>query len=121
VSFVATSRAEAARDFYANKLGFCFAGEDRFALLFRMPDGGKLRVQKVEQFEPQTFTVLGWEVEDISEAVQALAAKGVEFVRVPNLPQDGDGVWSAPDGTRVAWFKDPDGNTLSLAEHPATL
>jgi hypothetical protein len=61
--------------------------------------------------------VLGWEVPDISEAAQALHADGVTFQRYPGLAQDDDGVWTSPSGARVAWFKDPDGNTLSISQH----
>ena len=89
--------------------------EDPFALVF---DGGGtvLRVQKVQSFTPHPFTAVGWNVPDIAAEVLALAAKGVTFERYSFFQQDDKGVWTAPDGTGVAWFKDPDGNTLSLAQ-----
>jgi catechol 2,3-dioxygenase-like lactoylglutathione lyase family enzyme len=75
-----------------------------------------LRIQKVADAAPHPFTALGWQVEDIRTAVHALAAAGVSCERFPGLHQDGDGIWTAPSGARIAWFKDPDGNVLSLTE-----
>ena len=75
-----------------------------------------LRVSKVESFEPVPFTVLGWEVPEIREAVKSLAYHGIVFQRYPGMLQDELGIWHSPGGARVAWFKDPDGNTLSLTE-----
>jgi hypothetical protein len=72
----------------------------------------------MEAFNPAPYTILGWKVPDISAAVQQLTATGVAFERYPFLEQDADGIWSAPEGAaKVAWFKDPDGNVLSLSEH----
>ena len=51
-------------------------------------------------------------------SVTELATTGVEFTRYGFMKQDKQGIWDAPGGTRVAWFKDPDGNTLSLSQHP---
>jgi catechol 2,3-dioxygenase-like lactoylglutathione lyase family enzyme len=114
-AFVATAQPEHARAFYRDTLGLKLVAEDPFALVF---DGGNtiLRVQKVQSFTPQPFTVLGWNVSDIAKEVDALTAKGVVFERYSFLRQDARGVWTSPDGASVAWFKDPDGNTLSLAQ-----
>jgi hypothetical protein len=76
-----------------------------------------LRVVRVGEFEPHPFTVLGWAVEDLDEAVSTLAERGVTFERYAFVEQDERRIWTAPGGTRVAWFKDPDGNTLSLSHH----
>jgi catechol 2,3-dioxygenase-like lactoylglutathione lyase family enzyme len=65
------------------------------------------------------YAVLGWVVPDIDEAVRGLQAAGVRFQRYDGMPQDDRGVWQAPNGARVAWFKDPDGNTLSITQHSA--
>ena len=73
-----------------------------------------LRVTRTERLVPQPFTVLGWRVEDATAAVQELARRGVSFERYPRLEQDDLGVWTSPSGARVAWFKDPDGNLLSV-------
>ena len=69
-----------------------------------------------ETFTPQPFTVLGWAVRDIAQTVRELAARGVAFHRYGFMQQDDLGIWSAPSGARVAWFPDPDGNTLSLTQ-----
>ena len=114
-AFVATTKPEHARAFYRDTLGLKLVSEDPFALVF---DGGGtvLRVQKVQSFTPHPFTAVGWNVPDITAEVLALTAKGVTFERYSFFQQDDNGVWTAPDGTGVAWFKDPDGNTLSLAQ-----
>jgi len=75
-----------------------------------------LRIQKVEQLTPAQHTVLGWGVADIHATVKGLAGKGVAFERYGFLPQDDSGVWTSPVGAKIAWFKDPDGNTLSLTQ-----
>ena len=75
------------------------------------------RWPKCSEFNVQPFTVLGWEVGDIQAEIADLVKRGVGFMRVATVEQDEAGVWAAPDGTRVAWFKDPDGNTLSLSQH----
>ncbi|MEO8725156.1 MAG: VOC family protein [Acidobacteriaceae bacterium] len=93
--------------------------DDAHALAFRMSGspGTMLRVSKLRQFTPAAYTVLGWEVADIREAVRTLAAKGVAFERYPWMPPDDDAVFTFPNGDAVAWFKDPEGNVLSLSQH----
>jgi catechol 2,3-dioxygenase-like lactoylglutathione lyase family enzyme len=118
VAFVATKQPKKAKAFYREKLGLKFVSDDGFALVFDI-DGTMLRIATVQDFTPFPFTVLGWEVKAIAKSVSVLAAKGVKFERFPGLPQDEMGVWSAPGGAKVAWFKDPDGNILSLSQHPA--
>jgi hypothetical protein len=70
----------------------------------------------VDHFEPQGFTVLGWQVKDIDHVVDSLTKRNVKLARYPGMAQDERGIWSSPSGARVAWFKDPDGNTLSLTQ-----
>lgn len=113
-AFVATTDPDRAREFYAAKLGLKFLGDDGFALLFDS-NGSRLRVAKVQAFTPAPFTVLGWEVSDMDAALEDLAGNGVSIERFPFLPQDDRGVCTFPNGDQVAWFKDPDGNTLSVA------
>jgi len=112
-AFAATTNPGQAKTFYQDVLGLELASEDSFALQFNC-NGGYLRVTTVQQFTPQTFTVLGWSVPDIYETIQQLTAKGVVFERYSFFNQDEAGVWTAPGGTKIAWFKDPDGNVLSL-------
>ncbi len=113
VAFVATSHAEKCKSFYQGTLGLPLTSEDPFALVFDA-HGTALRIQKVESFTPHPFTALGWAVKDADAMVKALTEKGVVFERYGFLQQDALGIWSAPGGARVAWFKDPDGNVLSL-------
>jgi hypothetical protein len=82
--------------------------------------GIQLRVTRVEELTPSPHTVLGWDVGDVPAAVKQLAAKGVTFEHYEGFGQDADGIWSAPDGTKVAWFKDPDGNLLSVSQNPSS-
>jgi len=70
----------------------------------------------VDAVAPHAYTALGWEVHDLAASVRALAARGVPMARFPGLAVDADGIWDTPDGSRVAWFQDPDGNTLSLSQ-----
>jgi len=117
-AFVATRDAARAKAFYGDVLGLRLVDEDGFALTFDA-NGTTLRVSIVEQVTVAPYTVLGWRVPDVGAAAQGLAARGVAFERYPFLEQDARGVWTAPGGARIAWFKDPDGNTLSIAELPA--
>lgn len=113
--FVATSDPKAAARFYGEVLGLTLVEHSPYALVFD-DVGVTLRVQVVEAFEPAAFTVHGWQVTDITQEVAKLTAKGVVFERFTQLEQDAMGVWSTPDGARIAWFKDPCGNVLSLTE-----
>jgi catechol 2,3-dioxygenase-like lactoylglutathione lyase family enzyme len=113
VAFIATANAERARAFYAGTLGLTLVADERVALVFDA-HGVTLRIAKVDAFTPQPFTVLGWRVEDIASMVENLTARGVVFERFAGMTQDDAGIWTSPDGSRVAWFKDPDGNLLSV-------
>ena len=117
-AFAATTDARKARQFYEGVLGLRVLSDDEFALAFDS-NGTQLRVQKVEAVNPPPFTVLGWQVADITSIVSALSRSGISFERYSFMKQDAAGIWTAPGGTKVAWFKDPDGNLLSLAEHGA--
>jgi len=117
VSFLATKDGAACRAFYAGKLGFAVASDDAMAMILET-NGRSIRVQKLREFTPQTFTVLGWNVSDIESTVTALEHVGIRCERWPEWQQNERGIMDFPDGTRVAWFKDPDGNILSLAQMP---
>ena len=104
-----------AREFYENTLGLTLVSNDPFALVFDA-NGTTLRVQKVEALEPRPFTAVGWTVNDIQKIVATLKQKNVLCERFPGMAQDAHGVWASASGARVAWFKDPDGNLLSLTE-----
>lgn len=115
VAFLATSNPTRARTFYSKTLGLRLVAEDQFALAFDVA-GVPLRIQKVDIVHPHPFTALGWQVRGIRRVVTGLAKRGVVFERYSFMDQDEHGVWLAPSGTKVAWFKDPDGNLLSLSE-----
>jgi len=117
MAFLATRDSARARRFYADVLGLRLVSDDPYALVFDAA-GTVLRVQKVDELEPRPFTVLGWRVANIEATVDALVARGVRFERYHGMDQDARGVWRTPGGARVAWFKDPDGNTLSLTQQP---
>ena len=116
VGFAITTKPEEAKIFYGEKLGFNFLRDDGFALVFDA-HGTMLRVSKMREFTAAQYTVLGWEVEDIVRAVRGLNERGVAFERYPGMPQDQTAICTFPGGDRVAWFKDPDGNVLSLSQH----
>lgn len=118
VAFAATTEPRRARAFYEGVLGLKLVEQSPFVLEFDA-NGTVLRIQVVPQLAPQPHTALGWSVADIAATVRALAARGVAFERFPGLEQDQSGVWASPSGARIAWFKDPDGNLLSLTQMPA--
>jgi catechol 2,3-dioxygenase-like lactoylglutathione lyase family enzyme len=115
VCFVATARPEESRRFYQGVLGLPMVEESPFAVVFDA-NGTELRVQKVHAVTPPPYTMLGWRVLDIETKARQLAENGIVLERYEGLLQDARGIWSTPDGTRVAWFKDPDGHTLSLTQ-----
>ena len=117
IGFVATKNPAKARDFYEKSLRLRFVYEDEFAVVFDA-NGTMLRVQKVYELHPAQHTVLGWAVDDIHTKIGELTKHGVRFERFEGLAQDERGVWAAPGGAKVAWFKDPDGNILSLTQFP---
>ena len=117
VAFVPTIDAAQARSFYESVLGLHVVSEDPFALVFDA-NGTMLRVTSVQNFKPQQFTIVGWEVTNIEEFVSRLSDRGVKFENYGMPGQDVRGIWKSPSGARIAWFKDPDGNVLSLTQFP---
>jgi catechol 2,3-dioxygenase-like lactoylglutathione lyase family enzyme len=117
VSFLVTTDAARCRAFFEGKLGFRVVSDDSYALVLDA-HGRHIRVQKMTKHEPRQYTVLGWNVRDIDAAIDELAAAGVKCEIFGTFKQNEKGVTDFPDGTRVAWFKDPDGNILSLAQMP---
>jgi catechol 2,3-dioxygenase-like lactoylglutathione lyase family enzyme len=116
VGFVMTTDYEAARAFYEGQLGLQFVSQDQFALAMRS-GGHMIRIGKVPSFTPAQNTVLGWEVADVRAVVEWLKGHGVETEKYGFVPDKELGIWEAPGGDKVAWFKDPDGNVLSLSQH----
>jgi catechol 2,3-dioxygenase-like lactoylglutathione lyase family enzyme len=116
IAFIPTKDAARSRAFYEQKLGLRFVSDDSFAVVMDCK-GTMLRIARVGDFTPHPFTILGWEVEDIDTTTEVMAGNGVKFSIFPELKQDDAGVWTAPGGVKVAWFKDPDGNILSISQH----
>ncbi len=116
VAFVPTRDAEKARSFYEGVLGLRFVKDDGFAMVLDA-NGILIRVAKMKDFTPAQFTILGWQVSEIETVVRDLQKKGVHFEIFGFFKQDELGIWTAPTGDKVAWFKDPDGNILSVSQH----
>jgi catechol 2,3-dioxygenase-like lactoylglutathione lyase family enzyme len=116
VGFVPTKDWEAARGFYVDKLGFAFVSQDQFALVVRA-GASTIRIAKVPNFTPLQGTILGWEVGNIEAVAKWLRERGVETEKYPFVEDKEFGIWKAPSGAKVAWFKDPDGNILSISQH----
>ncbi len=117
VAFIPTKDPAKARAFYEGVLGLRFLKDDGFALVMTA-NGIMVRIAKAE-FTPAQFTILGWQVTDIEKMAADLQTKGVKFERFGFFEQDQLGIWTAPTGDKVAWFKDPDGNILSISQHVA--
>ncbi len=116
VAFVPITDGDRARAFYEGVLGLQFVKDDGFAVVFDA-NGIMVRAAKMKEVKPAQFTILGWQVSGIEDVARALAAKGVKFEIFGFFKQDELGIWTAPTGDKVAWFKDPDGNVLSLSQH----
>lgn len=115
MAFVPTRDAKKARAFYVDTLGLKFLSEDPFAVMVEGA-GIKVRLVRVENHEPAKFTILGWEVADIEKSVSEMAARNVKFEQYGMPGQDARGIWNSPGGSKIAWFRDSDGNVLSLSQ-----
>ena len=115
VAFVATRDPSRAKKFYGDILGLPLVSEDEFALVFDA-SGTMLRVKRVQELAAAKYTVLGWRVRNIVQTAKNLQKADVTLERYPGMHQDELGIWNSPSGARVAWFKDPDGNTLSITQ-----
>jgi catechol 2,3-dioxygenase-like lactoylglutathione lyase family enzyme len=116
IGFVPTKDSKRSREFYEGKLGFQFVSDDQFALVVQAGES-MIRVVKAGNFTPAQYTVMGWEVTDIDAMVKWLNGRGVAFEKYPFVQDRELGIWTTPNGDKVAWFKDPDGNVLSLSQH----
>ena len=118
MAFLPSDDLDRARRFFTEVIGLPLVEHDPYACVFDA-NGTLLRVALVEPFVRPPHTVLGWRVPDIAAAMSALASRGLHFVRYEGIGQNSSGVRTAPSGDLVAWFKDPDGNTLSLSQTAA--
>lgn len=118
IAFLNIVDVERAKAFYGGTLGLRLVSEELpFAIVYDA-NGILVRLGIGKERIPFDGTLLGWRVPDAAAAVVELQQAGVVFERYGFLPQDDLGIWSTPTGAKVAWFKDPDGNTLSISEHP---
>src|SRR5579871_2098443 len=115
VAFLATSKPREARAFYEGVLGLKFTLDHEHLLVFEAGHA-RLMLQKTDKVTPPHGTALGWNVADIRGRIRELSGRGVSFERFEGMQQDELGVWSPAPGAGVAWFKDPDGNLLSLSQ-----
>lgn len=116
MAFLATAHPLTTRPFYEEVLGLPLKRTDPYAMVFNS-NGIELRISTVKDFKPASYSVMSWIVSDIHGTITGLQTKGVVFEKYSFLQQDPDGVWHSPDGTMVAWFKDPEGNLLSLTQY----
>lgn len=114
-SIIWTARLADAEAFYRDVLGLAVKAKSDGALVFDV-NGGDLRVSPVPSTRPSEHTVLGFAVADVDRTVECLQGKGVELERFAGFPHASNGVLTTPDGSRVAWFRDPDGNLLSVVQ-----
>jgi predicted enzyme related to lactoylglutathione lyase len=115
ITFVPSRDTKRAKAFYEGILGLRFVTEDQFAAVFDA-NGIMLRIVNIPESQPASFTILGWQVSDIEATVTSLQERGVQFQRYVGMDQDPLGIWNSPSGAKVAWFKDPDDNILSVTE-----
>lgn len=115
MAFVATRDPSRSKKFYRDTLGLLLVSEDEFTLVFDAT-GTMLRVTRVQELAAAKYTVLGWQVRDIVRTAKDLQKAHVTLERYPGMQQDELGIWRSPSGARIAWFKDPDGNTLSITQ-----
>lgn len=115
-TIICTSRLAEAERFYSDVLGLPLEARSHGALVYRV-GSATLRVSPVPSVQPSEHTVMGFAVAALKPILESLSGRGVEWERFPGFPHDQDGVVSLPDGTRVAWFRDPDGNLLSLVQY----
>ncbi|HKT00445.1 MAG TPA: VOC family protein [Rugosimonospora sp.] len=119
IAFLPSVDLDRSRRFFAGILGLAVEDVTPFACVLRA-GATMLRVTRVDTLQPQPFTVFGWRVPDIRATVAGLTAAGIDCLRYDGLGQDAAGVWTTPGGDLVAWFQDPDGNTLSLTQFAGT-
>jgi len=116
IGFAPTKDSTKAKDFYVGQLGLQFVSEDEYALVLNA-NGNMVRIIKAGDFKPVQYTVLGWEVQNIESVTAGLKSRGIKFEDYPFIQDRELGIWTAPNGDKIAWFKDPDGNVLSMSQH----
>ena len=115
VAFLAAADLDRSTRFLTDVVGLTLLERTPIADVYDA-HGTRLRVTLVDHAPQLPFTVLGWEVTDLDAEVDQLQARGATFERFAGMDQDDRGIWTAPGGDRVAWFRDTEGNLLSLSQ-----
>ena len=115
-TLVWTSRMTKADEFYGGLLGLPLKGRSHGASVYAV-GAGELRVSPVPATQPSEHTMLGFGVTNIGETADALLERGIVFERFPGFPHDARGILTTPEGAKVLWFRDPDGNLLSVVQY----
>jgi catechol 2,3-dioxygenase-like lactoylglutathione lyase family enzyme len=113
VAFVYAADQGRALGFYRDTLGLKVVDSDPYGAFLELP-GALLRLTAVSDFKPHAHPVLGFEVADIAATMAALRERGVSFDIFDGMGQDEHGVWTSPDGGKMSFFKDVEGNALML-------
>ncbi|MES2442169.1 MAG: VOC family protein [Pseudomonadota bacterium] len=116
VAYLFVSDRERALAFYVETLGLALRSSDPFGDFIDL-GGALVRLTAMPDYHGGPHPVLGWNVDDIGAAAEALRGQGIALIVYEGMGQDEAGIWRSPDGkTSVAWFADPDGNVLSLSQ-----
>lgn len=113
--FLSSTDLDRTRAFFSDKLGLNLISSDEYAIEYRLNET-RLRVNKVAEISPAAYTMLGWEVDDITATVNTMCGRGIDFIKYEHMPQDESGICTFPGNNKVAWFNDPDKNVLSLTQ-----
>lgn len=115
-TIVCTARMAEASRFYEDILGLRCTSMSHGARVYNV-GGAELRLSPVPSMEPSTHTVVGFAIKDLDAVIESLLAHGVTLERFSGFPHDSCGTVTLPDHTRVAWFRDLDGNLLSIVQY----
>jgi predicted enzyme related to lactoylglutathione lyase len=116
-SSFAVDDPQKAREFYGETLGLktSVLDEENGLISLQIAGDRDTMIYQKPDFTPATYTVLNFPVDDVEQAVDGLAARGVSFERYEGFEQDEKGIARGP-GPAIAWFKDPAGNILAVLQ-----
>lgn len=115
-TIICTTWLDQAESFYGQLLGLKKRATSEGALVFDV-GGSDLRVSPVPAMTPSEHTVVGFAVNNLTEVVARLTTAGVKFERFSGFNHDPNGILTTPQGSKVAWLLDPDGNLLSIVQY----
>lgn len=117
VATIAVKNLATAREFYEGTLGLTLAAERTDGVMYKSGDG-KLFLYESSNGGQNPATSAAWGVDDVEACVEELKSKGVSFERYEDMPVEWQGHIAVSDDLKSAWFKDPDGNILSVSNIP---